>query len=271
MEIANVTGTAFVVAEFRADENRAARPLYRDPVVPLFLTEQTHDAAARLAARFPPLRNMVKLRTRYFDDALDLQVRQGCRQVLILGAGLDTRAVRKPFPDVTYFEIDDVATLGWKQNCYRRHRIEPAVRLIPGDYLHDGLLEMLIRHGFALEVPTYVIWEGNTMYLPRTGVRFILAQLASALTGFRVSFDYVSDAVVAGTTGDPAIGTLVETFAAMGAPWVTGFADPIGFGRDLGLDVVENVSTATLHARYWGHGPLTSAIFDHYSICTLAL
>src|SRR5689334_8499523 len=118
MEIANVAGTAFVVAEFRADENRAARRLYYDPIVPLFLTEQSRDAAARVEACFPPVKDLVKLRTRYLDDALDLHLRHGYRQVLILGAGLDTRAVRKSAPGVAYFEIDDVTTLAWKQECY---------------------------------------------------------------------------------------------------------------------------------------------------------
>src|SRR5215471_11779171 len=103
-QIKNVSGTAFVVAEFRAEENRAAAPLYQDPIVGLFLSEESRTAARRVEASFPPVKDLVKLRTRYFDDVLERQLLSRYRQVVILGAGLDTRAVRKPAPDVTYFE-----------------------------------------------------------------------------------------------------------------------------------------------------------------------
>jgi O-methyltransferase involved in polyketide biosynthesis len=51
-EIQDVTGTAFIVAEYRARENAEQNPLYRDPIVPLFLSKQTHQAADRVAADF---------------------------------------------------------------------------------------------------------------------------------------------------------------------------------------------------------------------------
>ena len=105
--IRNVTGTAFVVAEFRAEENKEIRPLYRDPIVPLFLNEETKKAAERIFASFPPIKKIVRIRTRYLDDQLDNQLHLDYRQVVVLGAGLDTRAIRKPSPTVDYFEIDD--------------------------------------------------------------------------------------------------------------------------------------------------------------------
>ena len=99
--VKNVSGTAFVVAEFRADENRQPTPLYEDPVVALFLDEDSREAADRMAASFPPVEAMVKVRTKYLDDVLDSQLRDGFRQVVVLGAGLDTRAVRKASHGVT--------------------------------------------------------------------------------------------------------------------------------------------------------------------------
>src|SRR5262249_41420382 len=84
-EIQDVTGTAFIVAEYRARENAEQNPLYRDPIVPLFLSKQTHQAADRVAADFPPGVQGVIFRTRYFDDRLDEQLSRGCRQVVIPG------------------------------------------------------------------------------------------------------------------------------------------------------------------------------------------
>jgi len=56
--IESVTGTAFVVAEFRAEENSVSTPLYTDSVVGLFLNEETKRAAERVAASFPPRRDV---------------------------------------------------------------------------------------------------------------------------------------------------------------------------------------------------------------------
>jgi methyltransferase (TIGR00027 family) len=132
-QIEHVTGTAFVVAEFRAEENSEAAPLYEDHVVELFLNEDTRAAAGRVATSFPSVKDLVRIRTKYLDDMLDEQLRCGVRQVVVLGAGLDTRAVRKPRDGVTYFEIDDAATLAVKQACYRRYGIDADVQFIPGN------------------------------------------------------------------------------------------------------------------------------------------
>jgi len=128
-QIEHVTGTAFVVAEFRAEENREAEPLYRDPIVELFLNEDTRAAAGRVSTSFPSAKDLVRIRTKYLDNMLDQQLRSGVRQVVILGAGPDTRAVRKPAAGVTYFEIDDAATLAVKQGCYQRQGIGANVML----------------------------------------------------------------------------------------------------------------------------------------------
>src|SRR6478672_10538258 len=127
----DVSGTAFVVAEYRAEENREPRPLYLDLAVELFLNDASREAADRVSSRFPAVKDMVKTRTRYFDDMLDAQIAAGIGQVVILGAGLDTRAVRKPSPGVRYFEIDDPATMELKRRCYANAHIDAGVRLIP--------------------------------------------------------------------------------------------------------------------------------------------
>ena len=269
-QIEYVTGTAFVVAEFRAEENREAKPLYQDHIVELFLNEDTRAAAGRVSTNFPSVKDLVRIRTRYLDDMLDQQLRSGVRQVVILGAGLDTRAVRKPAVGVTYFEIDDAATLAVKQGCYQRQGIDAHVTFIPGNYVTDGLIELLGKYGFDVDLPTYFIWEGNTMYLPVDINKRMLAEIRKRVRRFRVSFDYMAEEVIAKTTGDPAITRLVESFAAMGAPWLTGFRDVRNLARELQLTLVENVKTADLFRTYWLGRPMMSPIFNLYSLCTLA-
>jgi len=269
-EIRNVSGTAFVVAEFRAEENRETSPLYRDPIVELFLSDDSRRAAGRVAASFPPVGDLVKIRTKYFDDTLDKHIRSEFRQVVILGAGLDTRAVRKRAAGVTFFEIDDPATLKLKEMRYAQSGIDADVRFIPGNYVTDGLIELLSRHDFDFDLPTYFIWEGNTMYLPLDTVKQILEDLTTHVARFRMSFDYMSDAVVSKTTGDPEITSLVESFASMGAPWVSGIRDIQSLARELRLTLVENFKTSELYRAYRRGRPVTSDIFGFYSVCTVA-
>lgn len=160
-QLREVTGTAFVVAELRADENGAAAPLYQDSVVGLFLNDTTREAAAAMAATFPLVKEMVKVRTKYLDDVLEQHLLAHFRQVVILGAGLDTRAVRKQSPGVTYFEIDDPGTLKLKEICYEQQGLDVNVRFIPGNYVRDGVVDLLKRNGFDFNVPTY--WPGRPL------------------------------------------------------------------------------------------------------------
>src|SRR5262245_45052135 len=215
--IKDVSGTAFVVAEYRAEENREPSPIYQDSVVELFLSNASRQAAERVSSRFPAVKDMVKTRTRYFDDMLDTQIASGIGQVVILGAGLDTRAVRKQSPGVRFFEIDDPATIELKRRCYADADIDAPVSLIPGNYVTDGLIDLLQSNGFELDVATYLIWEGNVMYMPLENDKDTIRDLKRHVRRFRLSFDYLTESVITKTTGDAGLTILVESFEAMGA------------------------------------------------------
>ena len=168
-EVKDVTGTAFVVAEFRARENAEPHPLYLDPIVPIFLDDRTKRAADRIAAGFAAAENNVRLRTRYLDDRLDEQLANGCRQVVILGSGLDTRAVRKRAEGVAYFEIDDPSTVNFKRARLAERGIDAPIHFIAGNYVASGVVPLLEANGFDCDLPSFFIWEGNTMYLTEAG------------------------------------------------------------------------------------------------------
>ena len=268
-EIQDVTGTAFIVAEYRAQENAEQDPLYRDPIVPV-LSERTRQAADRVAAFFPPGVQGVMLRTRYFDDRLDEQLSRGCRQVVIPGAGLDTRGVRKQMPGVTYFEIDDEDILNFKKERLVEAGIEAPIVYIPGNYVADDLLRLLDANGFDFNLPSYVIWEGNTMYLNRPAVLKVLTDLRSSVAKFAISFDYLTEAVINYATGDERISAFVKRFAEMGAPWTFGIDDLDALAGDAGLTVVNDVKMAELFSTFWPNRQLDSKWYDNYAVCTLA-
>lgn len=270
-QISQVAGTAFVVAEFRAEENDSINPMYRDPIVPLFLDENSRQVAERIAVGLVPVKEMVKVRTRYFDDMLDRRILSGCRQVVVLGAGLDTRAVRKSAEGVTYFEIDEGAILAFKKACYAANGISANLKFIPGNYVTDGLIGLLEQNGFDFGLPTFLIWEGNTMYLSKQDDHWILRQLVEHLENFHLSFDYMSEAMINKTTGHQDLDALVDKFVAMEAPWVTGFDDVGELASKHKLKVIEDFTIAQLYRDYRRNGEASVRVFgEYFSLCTLA-
>lgn len=265
----NVTGTAFIVAEFRAEENEEAIPLYTDNVVKIWLNEETKEIAAQISQNSPAAKEMVKLRTKYFDDVLSNQILGGCKQIVILGSGLDTRAARINGEGVIYFEIDDPATLQLKAETLKAHKVTANVRYRPGDYVKDGLISLLKQSEFDFTRPTYFLWEGNTTLLDKKDVIFVLEQIRDNVDNFRVSFDYMSEKVILRTTGYQDINDYIDQYESMYAPWITGFDKIATLADELNLKVIEDFSTADLHAQYRPGRSLESNLFKFYFVCTL--
>jgi methyltransferase (TIGR00027 family) len=268
-ESKNVRGTAFVIAEFRAEENEETAPLYTDKIVRLFLNDETRRVADEIAQTFPPAKEMIKLRTRYFDDVLSNKIGLGYKQVVILGSGLDTRAVRKNTEGVTYFEIDDGATLQLKEESLKNNKIPANVRYIPGDYVKDDLVSLLRHNQFNFALPTYFLWEGNTTLLPKKDVIFVIKQISNNVNKFRLSFDYMSDKVISRTTGYQDINDYIDKYESLYVPWISGFETIEPLAKDLGLKVLENFSTTELHEKYRPNRTLESNLFKFYFVCTL--
>ncbi len=159
--IRSVTGTAFVVAEFRAAENDAAHPLYTDPIVGLFLDETT-QRGGRAPSRhgFPSAGKNLSLRTRYFDDRLDEAIAKAAARWSFSAPG-STPGPCARAPGVVFFEIDDAGTLSFKRERLAAGGIvDPAV-FIPGDYVAEGVLALLERNGFRRDEPAFFLWEGT--------------------------------------------------------------------------------------------------------------
>ena len=269
LAMSNVTGTAFIVAEFRAEENEETAPLYTDNVVKIWLNEETKEIATKIAKNSPAAKEMVKLRTKYFDDVLSNQVLGGCKQVVILGSGLDTRAARINGEKATYFEIDDSATLELKAKTLKAYNVNANVRYIPGDYVKDGLISLLKQSEFDFQLPTYFLWEGNTTLIAKKDVIFVLEQIRDNVNDFRLSFDYMSEQVILRTTGYQDINDYIDKYESMYAPWITGFEKIATLADELNFKLIENFSTADLHAQYRPNRTLESNLFKFYFVCTL--
>jgi methyltransferase (TIGR00027 family) len=189
----------------------------------------------------------------------------GRAQVVILGAGLDTRAIRKQAPNVVYFKIDDEDTLSFKKAKLAENRLTAHVSFISGNYVTGDFIQLLKSNDFDCSRPTHFIWEGNTMYLTAVSMRQVMADIAHHIPRFTLSFDYFKAAVINKATGDAATTLITERFAAMGTPWISGIIHRLA--DEAAMAIVDNVATAELHRAYWPDKTLDTAIFDYYFLC----
>jgi methyltransferase (TIGR00027 family) len=124
----------------------------------------------------------VAVRTAYLDARVRHWASQGegRRQVVVLGAGLDTRAARLPAPERVFFEVDHRAT---QQDKRRRLGLLPGYPLgaatqVPCDFEVDDFLVRLQEGGFDVGRPALILWEGVTPYLPEAVVRRTLRRVS---------------------------------------------------------------------------------------------
>jgi methyltransferase (TIGR00027 family) len=190
------------------------------------------DVVERLIEqRFAGHHYYVIARTRYFDDLLQHRLAAGAEQLVILGAGYDSRPYR--FADrldgVQVFEVDHPATSTAKQAKVGAlvGEIPPNVAYVAVDFTVDKLADKLLGRGYRTTRPTVFLWEGVTPYLDLEAVDEVLGFVtASAAAGSVILFDYILRSVVEGTC---TLRGAANEFARMSHT-----SEPLTFGIDEG-------------------------------------
>jgi methyltransferase (TIGR00027 family) len=196
MQLGKPSRTAWAAAAHRAahqvlEEGR----VFADPLALRILGEDA-ETIVRWAEGHPSGRRMrifIAARTRFAEDALTAAVERGVRQVVVLGAGLDTYAYRSTLGEgIRIFEVDHPATQAWK-----RQRLEDAAIPLPAsltfapvDFEHETLAPGLAVAGFDPHQRTFFTWLGVVPYLTEEAVRSTLSFIASLPNGAHVVFDY---------------------------------------------------------------------------------
>jgi methyltransferase (TIGR00027 family) len=194
--------TALMVCAYRARASRWDTPLFVDPYAEALAGSDGHDIAKRLDARFPPMETWLALRVAYLDLLVGMAVdRLSMRQIVILGAGYDTRAARLPRAGVRYFEVDHPATQQAKRERLAKLAGYPveAATYVTCNFEREDPIERLVANGFSSTEPALVIWEGVVPYLTDAAVRATATRLASGLDPRSlVAFDFVGKKLAAG-------------------------------------------------------------------------
>ena len=250
--------TAFVIATVRAGEPDRHPPLFSDPGAEWFVSPHSRVRARQLEDAFPPVVDIIRFRTCYFDRFVERGIRAGARQVVLLGCGLDMRAHRLATPGVTFFEVDQEAVLVHKARVLAEHGLEQAASL-HCNYLEADVPGGLAKLGCDLYAPTLVAWEGNTMYVPRAALFAFVNRLAGRMPAMRLGLDYFRIDLDDHDSGTEKARRSVRGIeSAMGAAFPGGLADITMFERETPLRITETGSFAGL-AREFGAGHIVDA------------
>ncbi|MGA7999054.1 MAG: SAM-dependent methyltransferase [Bradyrhizobium sp.] len=250
--------TALGAAAYRAvHQTLEGGVIFRDPYAVQILDDETRAGLAGMAAdpSLRPMRLMIAARSRFSEETLAACVARGVRQVVVLGAGLDTFSLRNPYAGIRVFEVDYPATQGWK-----RERLEQAGLAVPDtltfapvDFERQSLADGLAAAGFRADRPAFFQWLGVVPYLTRAAISQTLDYIA-AVPKSEVVFDYGEPFENYSEERRANVMAVAERAAARGEPWLSQF-DPAEMSDLLhkaGFAEIEDLGMAALSERFYG-------------------
>lgn len=256
--------TALATAYARAYHQIADQPTIFDDNVAVPLLGVTADELTELSTRASDQvgavigdrdrRLFFATRARFAEDAIAAAVAVGTRQVVILGAGLDTFAYRNHNPDLRVFEIDHPATQAWKRERLAAVGIDvPAtVSFVPVDFETQELATELESAAFVRTEPAIFVWLGVIFYLTPSAARATLEYIAGQAQPVEVIFDYLQSPSTDEDRAD--LQVRAERLAAAGEPFFTYFTpdDLARLLRTLGFTTIEDRAAHDVITTYLG-------------------
>ena len=219
--------------------------------------------------RGPGVNGFLMARERYIDDVLQKYLNEGLQQLVILGAGYDSRAYRFDLTGrVKTFEVDHPDTQTDKLGKVRSifGKIPEQVSYVPVDFNSQILSERLLSSGYDPGLISLFIWQGVTMYLTPEGVDTTLAFVAKKASA--IVFDYVYQAVLEGIQKQSEISNM-RRYRFMTGEGLT-FGIPEGtagtFLRARGFQQVKDVTMDELRAAYFTGKNASRKVVGGYGI-----
>jgi methyltransferase (TIGR00027 family) len=245
-----------MVAAYRGRASAAPDPICDDPWALRLAGPEGEALSRRWDEHSPSMELWMGLRTRYLDDCVNRALDRGVRQVVILGAGLDTRAARLAREGVRFFEVDQPASQADKRERLSRFADYPhgAATFVPCDFERDDFLALLVSAGLNPSSPACLVWEGVIYYLYEEAARSTLTRIAAELhPGSLLCFDYLNSRMAKSSPrlrdADRAMKGIVEE---LGEPMHFGIDDPTPLMAECGYRVLRTVSFDELALEYTG-------------------
>jgi methyltransferase (TIGR00027 family) len=205
-----------------------------------------------------PFRASILARARFIEDLVAERAAQGVTQYVILGAGLDTFAQRRPdlASQMRIFEVDQPGPQAWK----RKRLVELGLgipsflRFVPVDFeAGDAWWTRLAEAGFDASRPAVVASTGVSMYLTKDATAATLRQVAALASGSTFAMSFMLPIELADPEVRPGIERAAAGARANGTPFISFFTptEMLSFAREAGFANVEHVSAASLAERYF--------------------
>jgi methyltransferase (TIGR00027 family) len=253
--------TAVRVALWRALHIQVDPPphVFEDEIgLPLAAPDEAWRSRPDMSAFTKPFRASILARARFIEDRLEEQARLGVAQYVILGAGLDTFAQRRPefAARLRVFEVDRPGPQAWKRQrlIEQGFGVPPFLRLVPVDFeAGDAWWERLAASGFDAGQRALVASTGVSMYLTRSAIAATLRQIAALAPGSMLIMSFMLPIELTDAEVRPSIARAAEGARASGTPFISFFkpAEILEMGREAGFRDVQHVSAADLASEYF--------------------
>ncbi|WP_393060926.1 class I SAM-dependent methyltransferase [Streptomyces sp. LN549] len=203
-------------------------------------------------------RAAIVARARFIEDLVVDQAGHGITQYVVLGAGLDTFAQRRPeiASRLRVFEIDQPATIAWKARRLNEtgYGVPDRLRLVPVDFeASEDWWERLTDAGFDPGRPALVVCTGVTMYLTKEATAATLRRLAGLAPGSTLAMTFMLPTELLDAADRPAMEATKPQAQASGTPFISFYRpqEMLELGRASGFADVRHVSGSSLGERYF--------------------
>jgi methyltransferase (TIGR00027 family) len=205
-----------------------------------------------------PFRASIVARARFLEDHVLQQIDKGVDQYVILGAGLDTFAQRRPelSARVVIYEIDQPGPQAWKRQRLMDlgFGVPDNLRLIPVDFESgDTWWGQLSASGFDSKRPAIVASTGVSMYLTKDAVAATLRQVAALAPGSTLVMSFLLPFELVDADVRPGMERAAMGARASGTPFISFFTpdELLAMAREAGFSTAQHVSSGALGARYF--------------------
>lgn len=203
-------------------------------------------------------RASILARARFIEDLVEEQAGCGVGQYVILGAGLDTFAQRRPriAAGVQVYEVDQPGPQAWKQRRLKELGFAaPSIpRFVPVNFEEgDHWREALAAAGFNAGQPAVVASAGVSMYLSMEAIASMLRDVAALAPGSKLAMTFLLPPDLMGPEVRPGFQMAEKGARASRTPFISFFTptEMLAMAREAGFQKVEHVSAATLAERYF--------------------